>query len=286
MGKVLIVGATGYLGKYLVQECKRRGFWVRALARSPEKLDQLRDSIDDLFVGEVTKPETLEGVCDDIDVVISALGVASSRTNEKISQEEVDYGGNKNVLDRALSASVKKFIFVSFIVTPAYENLEITRIKRKFEQVLENSGLDYCIIRPTAFFADMKEILKLAQKGTVFLLGNGNYRGNPIHGIDLAQFCVDAIGRKEKELPVGGPDEYSYRKTAELAFNVLGKEPKIKTIPGWPLNGLLKLMKPFLSKRKYTSLQFLFCAMQSDALAPKFGTHSLEDFFREIVEKG
>jgi uncharacterized protein YbjT (DUF2867 family) len=286
MQKVLIVGSTGYLGKYLVQECKRRGLWVRALARSPEKLEPLRDSIDDLFVGEVTKPETLQGVCDDIDVVISALGVASSRTDEKITQEGVDYEGNKNVLDRALSASVKKFIFVSFIISPDYENLEITRIKRKFEQALDSSGIDYCIIRPTAFFSDMKEILKLAQKGTVYLLGHGNYRGNPIHGIDLAQFCVDAIERKEKELPVGGPDEYSYRESAELAFKLLEKQPKIKTIPGWPLNGLLKLMKPFLSKRKYTSLQFLFCALQSDALAPKFGTHTLEDFFREIAGKG
>ena len=284
MKKVLIVGSTGYLGKYLVQECKRRGCWVRALARNPQKLEQLRDSIDDLFVGEVTKPETLKGVCDDIDVVISALGVASSRTDEKISLEEVDYGGNKNVLDRALSASVKKFIFVSFIISPDYEPLEITRIKRMFEQALDTSGLDYCIIRPTAFFADMKEILKLAQKGTVYLLGHGNYRGNPIHGMDLAQFCVDAMDRQEKELPVGGPDEYSYRESAELAFKVLGKQPKIKTIPGWPLKGLLKLMKPFLSKRKYISIQFLFTAMQSDALAPKFGTHSLEDFFRELVE--
>ena len=284
MKKVLIVGSTGYLGKYLVQECKQRGYWVRALARNPQKLEQLRESIDDLFVGEVTKPETLKGVCDGIDVVISALGVASSRTDEKITLEEVDYGGNKNVLDRALSAFVKKFLFVSFIISPDYENLEITRIKRMFEQALHTSGLDYCIIRPTAFFADMKEILKLAQKGTVYLLGHGNFRGNPIHGSDLAKFCVDAIDRQEKELPVGGPDEYSYRESAELAFKVLGKQPRIKTIPGWPLNLLLKLIKPFLSKRKYISIQFLFCAMQSDALAPKFGIHSLEDFFRELVE--
>jgi hypothetical protein len=103
--------------------------------------------------------------------------------------------------------------------------------------------------------------------------------------MDLAQFCVDAMDRQEKELPVGGPDEYSYRESAELAFNLLGKQPNIKTIPGWPLKGLLKLMKPFLSKRKYISIQFLFTAMQSDALAPKFGTHSLKDFFRELVEK-
>ncbi len=78
--KVLIAGATGYLGKFLLKECRQRGYWVRALARSTEKLDDVRDCVDDVFVGEATKPDTLQGLCEGIDVVISALGVASSRT--------------------------------------------------------------------------------------------------------------------------------------------------------------------------------------------------------------
>ena len=284
MKKVLIIGSTGYLGKYLVQECKRQGYWVRALARNPQKLEKIKDCIDHLFIGEVTRPETLKGVCDDIDVVISALGVASSRTDEKIPMEDVDYGGNKNVLDRAISASVKKFIFVSFIVSPVYEHLEITLIKKMFEKVLIESGIDYCIVRPTGFFADMKEFYALARKGRVYLMGHGNYKGNPIHGSDLAQFCVEAIDAQEKELPVGGPEVYTYRQTAELAFRILGKPARITIIPGWPLNLLLKLMKPFLSRRKFIALQFLFTAMQSDALAPKYGTHTLENFFKELKQ--
>ena len=83
MKKLLIVGSTGYLGSHLVEEGKRQGYWVRALARNPGKLDRLKGAIDDLFVGEVTKPDTLKVVCNDIDVIISALGVGSSRTNEK-----------------------------------------------------------------------------------------------------------------------------------------------------------------------------------------------------------
>lgn len=284
MKKVLIIGSTGYLGKYLVQECKRQGFWVRALARNPKKLDAIKDCVDHLFVGEVTQPETLKGVCDAIDVVISALGVASSRTNESIPMEDVDYGGNKNVLDCAISAGVKKFIFVSFIVTPVYENLEITIIKKRFEKALADSGIDYCIVRPTGFFADMKEFYELARKGRVYLIGHGNYKGNPIHGIDLAQFCIAAINAPEKELSVGGPETYTYRETAQLAFKILGKPVKITTMPGWPFSLLLKIVKPLLSRRKYIALQFLFTAMQSDAVAPKYGTHRLEDFFKELKQ--
>jgi nucleoside-diphosphate-sugar epimerase len=64
---VLVAGAIGYLGRCVVREFKRRGHWIRALARNPERLAEpglflapaVRDQIDDLFVGEVTLPETL-----------------------------------------------------------------------------------------------------------------------------------------------------------------------------------------------------------------------------------
>lgn len=284
MKKVLIVGATGYLGKYLILEAKKQGYWVRALARSPHKLDDLQESIDDMFIAEATNPDTLQGVCDDIDIVISSLGVGSSRTDEKISVRDVDYGGNKNVLDIACFASVKKYIYVSFIINTEVEHLEIARIKKMFEDELKNSGLDYCVIRPTAFFIDMMEFFRMAKKGTVYLMGHGNYRGNAIHGIDLAKVCVDAASSGEKEILVGGPEEHTYREAAEIAFRILGKEPKIKSIPSWPLKIIVKLLRPFLSERRYTGLQFLIHAIQSDSLAPKYGTHTLEEYFKQISE--
>ena len=55
MRRVLVAGATGYLGGFVVRELKTRGYFVRALARSPEKLEHLRDSVDEVVVGEVTR---------------------------------------------------------------------------------------------------------------------------------------------------------------------------------------------------------------------------------------
>ena len=62
MKKVLIAGATGYLGRCAVKEFKKQGYRVRALARNPAKLDGLRDYIDEVFTGEVTNPDSLSGV--------------------------------------------------------------------------------------------------------------------------------------------------------------------------------------------------------------------------------
>ena len=54
--RVLIAGATGYLGRFMARELKSRGYWVRALARDTRKIEPVRQYIDDLFVGKAFYP--------------------------------------------------------------------------------------------------------------------------------------------------------------------------------------------------------------------------------------
>ena len=77
--KVLVAGATGYLGGYVARELKARGYFVRALARSPAKLEAIRDCLDEIVEAEVTRPETLAQVCGGIDVVFSSVGSTALR---------------------------------------------------------------------------------------------------------------------------------------------------------------------------------------------------------------
>ena len=59
--------------------------------------------------------------------------------------------------------------------------------------LFRKSGLDYAVIRPTGYFSDMSENLKMAKSGRVYLIGDGYHKINPIHGADLAKVCVDAV---------------------------------------------------------------------------------------------
>ena len=79
MPLVLIAGATGYLGNFLLAKAKERGFAVRALTRSEQKISQISTQIDDVFVGEATKPATLDGIAQDVDVVVSAIGITRQK---------------------------------------------------------------------------------------------------------------------------------------------------------------------------------------------------------------
>ncbi|MFC1938154.1 SDR family oxidoreductase [Chloroflexota bacterium] len=287
MQRVLVTGSTGYLGKFVVQEFKSRGYWVRALARNPKKLEQtgpylepaVIDMIDDVFVGEVTKPETLQGLCDDIDIVFSSIGI--SRQKDKLTYRDVDYQGNKNILDIALAKSVKKFIYVSVFNAHLYEHLEIVKAHEDFVRDLQNSGLEYTVIRPTGYFSDMTEFLKMAKSGRVYLIGNGGNKINPIHGVDLAKVCVDAMNGKESEVPVGGPVTYTLREIAELAFSTLGKEPKITRIPLWLAKAAVKVVRPF-NKQMSDLADFFVAAGEGDGVAPATGEHTLLSYYQEL----
>ena len=117
-----MAGSTGYLGRYAVQEFKNRGYWVRALVRNPDKVAQpgpyfapaIKDLVDEVIVGDATKPETIAAACDGIDVVFSSLGMIKPDFVHTIF--EVDYQANMNLLDVALKAKVKKFVYVSVLM--------------------------------------------------------------------------------------------------------------------------------------------------------------------------
>jgi len=196
--RILVAGATGYLGGHVAREFKQRGYYVRALARSTEKLDRIRGSVDDAVKAEITRPETLAGVCDGIDVVFSSVGITKQKGN--LTFKDVDYQGNRNLLDVAQRAGVKKFIYVSVFRGPSLLHLDIVKAHEDFVAVLRASGLPHTVIRPTGFFSDMGEYLTMARKGRVYLIGPGRNRINPIHGADLAVTCVDAVETETEEM--------------------------------------------------------------------------------------
>lgn len=282
--RVLIAGATGYLGQFLVQESKRQGYWVRALTRDPEKLAHLDEYIDDLFVGEVTNPESIDGICEDIDFVISAVGI--TRQKDGLTYMDVDYQGNRNLMDCALKSGVSKFVYVSVLNAHLMPDLKIIQAKERFARELEESSLDHTILRPTGFFSDMLEFLHMAKKGKVSLFGTGDYKINPIHGQDLAEVCVAALKRTENEIAAGGPETFTHRQIAELAFEVLHKKERISCIPLWLMRVIVRLMRLFTSSKTYGPAEFIMSAMSMDGVAPAYGKEKLKDFYEANAEKG
>lgn len=279
MKRILVAGATGYLGRHIVRELHQQGFHVRAIIRNGNKLKSIRTFVDEPVLAQITEPDSLKNTCSGMDIVISSVGI--TRQRDGLTYRDVDYQGNLNLLREALRAGVSRFIYVSVLQVPEMESVKNVRAKRAFEKALRESGLDYAILYPTAFFSDMGEYLKMAERGRGIILGNGNNRINPIHGADLARACVAAMSSPEREIPIGGPETFTHNQIMELAFAATGKPPRILHIPRWITASMVALLRWTTSVRTYGPVEFLSNALVRELVAPPFGEHRLGDFFRE-----
>lgn len=280
--KVLVAGASGYLGQYLVKELSKRGYSIRVLIRK-ESQKKLFSNIDDFFIGKVTDAESIKGLTTDIDWIISSIGI--TRQKDGLTYMDVDYQGNANLLKEALKNKVEAFQYISAINGDKLKHLKIFEAKEKFVDELKASGISYSIMRPNGFFSDMKDFLNMAKSGRVYLFGDGNFKLNPIDGEDLAKVCIDKMEAQVKEETVGGKDIFTHNELVELALKAWHKPIKISHLPDWTRRFTIWLLRTFTSSKTYGPVEFFLTAMASDNITNQYGSKKLEDFFIDEANK-
>lgn len=276
---VMLAGATGYLGSYIAKALVEENFNTKLIARSTKNLKSFESNTVKTIHAEVTKPETLKGICEGVTTVISTVGI--TRQKDGLTYMDVDYQANLNLLNEAKRAGVKKIIYVSAINGNKYRHLKIFEAKEKFVDALRNSGLEYVVIRPNGFFSDMKDFLDMAKSGKIYLFGNGEQKFNPIHGEDLAIVCLQAIKSTSNEIIVGGPDILTLNEIGEMALDAHQKPIKIIHLPDWVRKFVIWTIRTFTTSKTYGPIEFFLTLMAEDNIAPRFGTRRLYQFFRE-----
>ncbi|MGA2479780.1 MAG: NAD(P)H-binding protein, partial [Spirochaetia bacterium] len=137
---VLVVGATGSIGRLVVDEALRQGYAVRALVRTPEKARTLPPAAQ-AALGDVTLPDTLRGAVEGIDAIVFTLG---SDGAGKAGAESIDYGGVRNVLAALGSRTARIALMTSIGVTnrsSSYNRAtEVLDWKRRSERLVRASG--------------------------------------------------------------------------------------------------------------------------------------------------
>lgn len=278
---VLIVGATGYLGRHLVQAYAEAGFTVRALARSAEKLSKSGHWIDDVVVAEATDPASLRGICDGVTLVVSALGI--TRQRDGLTYIDVDYQANRNLLDEALRAGVDRFAYIHVLHAEDMPGVDMAAAKARFARDLVRSPIASTLICPSGFFSDLKEILEMARTGRVYLFGDGTARMSPIHGADLAQLCVEATEAGMDRIEAGGPQVLTQNEIAEIAFSALGAQPRITHIPLWLARAGVAVARLLGMRSSVGPIEFFLAASSLDMSAHPHGSRTLEAEFAKLA---
>lgn len=280
--KVLLAGATGYLGKFIAKELVKQRFETSVIVRSKKRFLESNISVDKIYEAEVTKAHSLKNCFKDIDVVISTVGI--TRQKDKLTYMDVDYQANKNLLDLSIKNKVKKFIYVSVLRGNDLKHTDICFAKEKFVDELKSSEIDYSVIRPSGFFSDMTEFYNMAKRGRIYLFGDGKFKSNPIHGEDLAEVCVNAIINNDKEKNIGGPEILTQEEIAKIAFDSLRIKSKITYIPDWIRKVVLRLGKIILSKHKYGPFEFFMNVMAMDLVGERYGNRNLYIYFKSLKD--
>lgn len=287
MAMVLVAGASGKVGQATIKELKRQGYKVRALLRDRTKLSSLADAVDEIVIADACEPHALTGACANIDVVISTIGgsLQLGRTKGKAGYWEVDFQANKNLLAEALAAQVKKLIYVSVFQAEQMKGIVYGEAHAAFEEELKRSDLAYSLIRPTGIFYIFEEFMKLARKGIIPLIGNGQVRTNPIDEAEVAEWCVKAIQSEETIFDLGGPDIFTRREISELCFDAVGKPHRFIKYPVGLMRALIAPVKLF-DRRLFDLLAFGIFVSTVDTVAPQVGVNKLDSYLKQLTAGG
>lgn len=262
--KILVVGATGRLGGAITRKLLAQGRDVRILLRhnspSVELAKQgLATSAETLLAagaqpvyGDLKERASLDAACQDIEVVITTANSALRRGDD--NPQTVDLEGNRNLIDAANAAEVKRFIFVSALGGSPDHPVPFMAAKGKTDVYLTNSGLAYTILAPTAFmevWPAMVVGMPVAMGSPVTLMGEARSRQSFISAGDVANYAVAAVDHPaavNQFLAIGGPQALSYRDVVGVYEKALGRSLPVSFVaPGEAVPGLPPSMSAILA---------------------------------------
>ncbi|MGB1877038.1 MAG: SDR family oxidoreductase [Rhodospirillaceae bacterium] len=152
-GRVLILGATGRIGRFIAETIRSDGYTVRATTRNVDRAKQRIPGDYEWVQADVRDPRTLVEPLRDVDYVVSSI--RSSQWVGGYNPEFVDYHGMQNLVDAAKAAGVKHFVLISTATSgPQVDQSKnpaknyVRYFKTKGEEVVRTSGLSHTIIAP------------------------------------------------------------------------------------------------------------------------------------------
>ena len=299
--KIFVAGSTGYIGKNVVKNALDNGFdVVTAKRHSDNKPGQLNKKLkvikisnnDNNWIADLEK----------VDVIISCL---ASRTGEPKDAHFVDYKLNCLLLEKAKALKCSQFILLSAICVQK-PRLAFQFEKLAFEEKLKKSGLNFSIVRPTAYFKSLSGQVENIKKGKPYVyFGDGQItQCNPISEKDLSLYILSCINDKtkwQKILPIGGPKQsLTPKDIGKILFEIFEVSPKYKSFPTKildvirvllliisPLSNWAKNKSELIKIAKYYATESMLIWDETKKcydsnMTPSTGKDTLRDYFYSI----
>lgn len=277
---ILVVGATGRLGTAVAERLLQDGIPFRAACRDVAKAARLSErgiEVVQLDVGSGAGfVEAVAGVTKVVTCIHGLLG------RSRHSIERVDIAGHERLIDASAKAGVERFVYVSALGAAPDHPSEFWRAKARTEQCLRASGLEFVILRPSAFM-DLyaHELIGAAvlRRKTVFLLGRGDTPRNLIAVSDVAEVAVKALSEADlagQSIDFGGWENLTEREIAEVYAGLSGHTAKVRSVPHAVLQAAAAVIGPFhAGVARILRLPLLLAGREDLCLDPSIAAHRL-----------
>ena len=297
--KLLVVGATGTLGRQVARQALDEDHEVRCLVRNPNKAIFLKEWGAEIVKGDLCDKSTLTTALEGVDAVIDA---ATARVTDNLSAKEVDWQGKVNLIQATKAAGVDRYIFFSIVDAEKYPEVPLMNIKRCTELFLAESGLNYTILRLAGFMQGLisQYAIPILEEQVVWVTGEST----PIAYMntqDIAKFAVRALSvpaTEKQTFPVVGTKSWGAYEIMNLCENLSGNRTRISRISLTVL-GLLRRIARFCEWGQNTADRLTFAEVlasgkpldapmedvyETFGLDPK-QTTTLEEYMKEYFDR-
>ena len=276
---VVVAGASGHLGRSIARSLAARGWAVRGVGRRPRAADSLATEWIQADLG--APGADLDQICRGAEALVSTVGASLDLKGPgRPSYRDVDGPVNARLFRAARDAGIERVAYVSLHAADRLLGTEYARAHEEAVRALRETVARPLVVRPTGVFWVFTEILEMARKGMVPVIGDGSARTNPVHEDDVAEAVAAAPERDADEVCVGGPEVLTRRQVAELALAARGKSSRVVRVPAAVFRGVAAAARPF-SPRVSALLAFGTEVSLVDVVAPATGVRRLSDYFRE-----
>jgi uncharacterized protein YbjT (DUF2867 family) len=247
--KILVTGATGFVGPAIVRALVDAGHTVRVLEREPGRSASLPNQ--EAAVGDVTDPASLRHAAEGQDVVVHLVALLAGRPEEF---QRVMEQGTRDLVAAAKDAGVRRFVLMSALGTDeeTKDLVPYYHAKWDMEQTAKESGLEHVIFRPSFIFGPdggaLQQFARIAKLAPVTpIVGPGTQRIQPIWIDDLAAYFAAGVEKPDaanRRFELGGPDIVTWNEFWSRLKSALGTRRPAIHVPF----GLMRAQAAVLEK--------------------------------------